>query len=281
MAEQTGKITDDKILRPVRDWPDRFKASLFVLGMIALAAFLIVILKNDLVNKKIVEAHDAVLDYIGAHGFVLEDIIVTGRQRTSLEDVEKILDLKRGDNILKVDVRRLKQDLETLPWIRDVRIRRSFLPNILLIEIEEKEVLAIWQLNERFYPLDMDGYVIEADYRPDKPILLIVGAGAAENILPFLHMVKKISPEFLPRIKVANYISKRRWNIILDDIRNGVTIKLPEENTEEAWKKLIKLDEAQGILKRKLTIIDLRLEDKVTVKLRKSRLRAKKTEHKI
>lgn len=281
MAEQTGKITDDKILRPVRDWPDRFKASLFVLGMIALAAFLIVILKNDLVNKKIVEAQNAVLDYIGAHGFVLEDIIVTGRQRTSLEDVEKILDLKRGDNILKVDVRRLKQDLETLPWIRDVRIRRSFLPNILLIEIEEKEVLAIWQLNERFYPLDMDGYVIEADYRPDKPILLIVGAGAAENILPFLHMVKKISPEFLPRIKVANYISKRRWNIILDDIRNGVTIKLPEENTEEAWKKLIKLDEAQGILKRKLTIIDLRLEDKVTVKLRKSRLRAKKTEHKI
>ncbi len=281
MAEQTGKITDDKILRPVRDWPDRLKASLFVLGMIALAAFLIVILKNDLVNKKIVEAQNAVLDYIGAHGFVLEDIIVTGRQRTSLEDVEKILDLKRGDNILKVDVRRLKQDLETLPWIRDVRIRRSFLPNILLIEIEEKEVLAIWQLNERFYPLDMDGYVIEADYRPDKPILLIVGAGAAENILPFLHMVKKISPEFLPRIKVANYISKRRWNIILDDIRNGVTIKLPEENTEEAWKKLIKLDEAQGILKRKLTIIDLRLEDKVTVKLRKSRLRAKKTEHKI
>ncbi len=281
MAEQTGKITDDKILRPVRDWPDRLKASLFVLGMIALAAFLIVILKNDLVNKKIVEAQNAVLDYIGAHGFVLEDIIVTGRQRTSLEDVEKILDLKRGDNILKVDVRRLKQDLEALPWIRDVRIRRSFLPNILLIEIEEKEVLAIWQLNERFYPLDMDGYVIEADYRPDKPILLIVGAGAAENILPFLHMVKKISPEFLPRIKVANYISKRRWNIILDDIRNGVTIKLPEENTEEAWKKLIKLDEAQGILKRKLTIIDLRLEDKVTVKLRKSRLRAKKTEHKI
>ena len=281
MAEQTGKITDDKILRPVRDWPDRLKASLFVLGMIALAAFLIVILKNDLVNKKIVEAQNAVLDYIGAHGFVLEDIIVTGRQRTSLEDVEKILDLKRGDNILKVDVRRLKQDLETLPWIRDVRIRRSFLPNILLIEIEEKEVLAIWQLNERFYPLDMDGYVIEADYRPDKPILLIVGAGAAENILPFLHMVKKISPEFLPRVKVANYISKRRWNIILDDIRNGVTIKLPEENTEEAWKKLIKLDEAQGILKRKLTIIDLRLEDKVTVKLRKSRLRAKKTEHKI
>ena len=129
--------------------------------------------------------------------------------------------------------------------------------------------------------LDTDGYVIEADYRPDKPILLVVGAGAAENILPFLRMVENISPEYLSRIKVANYISKRRWNIILDDIRTGVTIKLPEENVAAAWKKLLKLDAAQGILKRKLTFIDLRLEDKVTVKLRKSKIKQEKPEHNI
>ena len=84
-------------------------------------------------------------------------------------------------------------------------------------------------------------------------------------------MVKDISPQYLDRIKVANFISKRRWNIILDDIRKGVTVKLPEDNLEKAWKKLIKLDETKGILKRKLTIIDLRLDGKVTVKLRKSR----------
>lgn len=67
---------------------------------------------------------------------------------------------------------------------------------------------------------------------------------------------------------MANFISGRRWNLILDDIRNGITIKLPEENIEAAWKKLVKLDETKGIFKRKLTIIDLRLPDKVVVKLR-------------
>ena len=57
---------------------------------------------------------------------------------------------------------------------------------------------------------------------------------------------------------------------MLDDIENGITIKLPEENVEQAWKKLLKLDATNGILKRKLTIIDLRLPEKVTVKLKKT-----------
>ena len=39
---------------------------------------------------------------------------------------------------------------------------------------------------------------------------------------------------------------------------------------KKAWKKLLKLDATNGILKRKLTILDLRLEDKVTVKLKRS-----------
>ena len=36
---------------------------------------------------------------------------------------------------------------------------------------------------------------------------------------------------------------------------------------EEAWKKLVKLDKTRGILKRKLTFIDLRLKNKVIVKI--------------
>ena len=44
---------------------------------------------------------------------------------------------------------------------------------------------------------------------------------------------------------------------------------ISEDNIEQAWKKLIKLDQTQGLLKRKLTFIDLRLKNKVIVKLGK------------
>lgn len=279
--ESLKKDENNRVIRPPKEWPNRLKATLFVLVLTAVVAAIIVILKNDLVHKKIAETENYVLDFIGAQGFGVQDIVITGRGRTTLKELENAIGLKRGDNILKVDVKRLKRDLENLPWVRDVAVSRSLMPNILKIEIQEKKVLAIWQLNERFYPLDMDGYVIEADYRPDKPILLVVGAGAAENITAFLAKIKDIDKKYLPRIKVANYISKRRWNIILDDIRDGITIKLPEEDVEGAWKKLLKLDASKGILKRKLTIIDLRLKDKVTVKLRKTKVKQRMPEHKI
>ena len=59
------------------------------------------------------------------------------------------------------------------------------------------------------------------------------------------------------------------------------TVKLPEENYAEAWKKLIKLEKTKGILKRKLTIIDLRLDGKVVVKLKKSNLNKNTIEQKL
>ena len=86
-----------------------------------------------------------------------------------------------------------------------------------------------------------------------------------------LEAIKDDGDTYLQRIKVANFISQRRWNLILDDIKEGITVKLPEEDIEDAWKKLLKLNETKGILKRKLTIIDLRLPHKIVVKLRKTR----------
>ncbi len=259
------------VLAPEREWPLRLAGSLAVLGIIALLAAVILTLKNDLVNKRLAEAWDEFYDWAGEQGFVLDDIIVSGRKKTTREEVAAALGLKRGDNILKTDLYELKQKLEQLPWVKEAEVRRSFFPNVLSINLKEKEVRAVWQISEKFYPLDDEGKIIDADFRATEPVLLIVGAGAPENMKNLLENLKGGDPSYLKRIKVANFISKRRWNLILDDIREGVTIKLPEENIAEAWNKLLKLNETKGILKRKLTIIDLRLPHKIVVKLRKSK----------
>lgn len=265
------KQTAGLVLAPEREWPLRLAGSLAVLGIIALLAAVILTLKNDLVNKRLSEAWDEFYDWAGKQGFVLDDIIVSGREKTTREEVAAALGLKRGDNILKIDLYELKRKLEQLPWIKEAEVRRSFFPNVLSINLTEKEVRAVWQISEKFYPLDDEGKIIDADFRATEPVLLIVGAGAPENMKNLLENLKGGDASYLKRIKVANFISKRRWNLILDDIREGVTIKLPEENIAEAWNKLLKLNETKGILKRKLTIIDLRLPHKIVVKLRKSK----------
>ncbi len=268
----------NRVIMPVNDLLSRSKAVLFVLFITFFSAFIVVVLKNDLVNKKIDEFENIVLDYVGKENFLLDDIVVSGRNRTSIDDILKNINMNRGDNLLKANVVKIKQDLETLPWVRDVEIKRSFFPNVLNVEIKEKEVLAIWQLNEKFYPLDMNGYVIEADYVPNGDVLLVVGPKASEKFIDFLKKIRKVDEEYIKRIKVASFISNRRWNVILDDIKDGVTIKLPEKKYDDAWKKLIKLEKTKGILKRKLTIIDLRSEGKIIVKLKKNSLSKKNKE---
>ena len=276
MSETEQKIIEKKqagnnVLSLEREWSLRLAGSIIVLAFIALLAAIILTLKNDLVNKRINETQEAFYDWVGSIGFVLNDVVVTGRGKTTLKEIENALNLKRGDNILKINLFDLKEKLEKLPWVKEAEVRRSFFPNVITINLKEKEVHAVWQISEKFYPLDEDGKIIDADFRATDPVLLIVGAEAPDNMKNLLDSLKKGDPMYLKRIKVANFISQRRWNLILDDIREGITVKLPEDNISEAWNKLIKLNETKGILKRKLTIIDLRLPNKVVVKIRKSK----------
>ena len=270
--ETENKKTEAKsavnIIRPEKEWPWRLAGTLAVLGMIFMTAAAILTLKNDLISKRLNDLRDNFYEWGGKQGLVLEDVVISGREHTEKEDINQVLQLERGANMLKLNADDIKRRLETLPWVKEAEVRRSFFPNVLNISIRERKVKAIWQINEKFYPLDADGEVIKADYRISEPILLIVGAGAPENFKNLLVALKDGDKDYIERVKVANFISGRRWNLILDDIRNGITIKLPEENIEAAWKKLVKLDETKGIFKRKLTIIDLRLPDKVVVKLR-------------
>ncbi len=260
---------NNKLIKMPLLWPARLRLTLFMLLFIAIIASCSIILKQKLIQSQIQKYYDYAIDFMGQHGFKLQDVIVSGRLRTTIDDINKILALHRQDNFLNIDVIQIKRRLEELPWVRDVTVKRSFFPNILQIKIQEKEVLALWQLNQRFYPLDLDGYVIEAEYKPNQQILLVVGEDAPENLMHLLNAIKKIDETYLPRLKVANYISKRRWNLTFDDINNGITIKLPSEDFASALTKLINLDKTSAILKRKLTIIDLRLPDKMIVKMRK------------
>lgn len=261
------------VVKEPKEFVFRLVGNLFILGSIFFAAFISLLLNTDVVEEKITLFSQQFYNFAAEKGLVLNDVVVLGRDKTQKEDLLQVLQVKRGDNFLKIDIHSLKSRIETLPWVKNVVIKRKFFPNVLEIAIQERNVRSIWQINEKFYPIDEDGNVINAAFEPREPILLIVGDGAPENINQLLKNIDA-NKKVLARVKVANFISKRRWNLVLDDIEEGITIKLPEENVEKAWKKLLKLDATSGILKRKLTIIDLRLDGKVTVKIKKTDAKA-------
>ena len=252
-----------------REWPYRLLGNTLIMGIIFFLASVAITIKTDLINKKLLSLQDSFYILTSNLGFTIDDIIVTGRKRTSVQSILNTLGLSRRSNILNINLHELQDRIETLPWVKSARIQRTFFPNVINIYISEHQVKSLWQYNEKFHPIDEDGHVIDASYTPTSPILLIVGSKAPENINQLLEIIKTDS-EIFSRVKVANFISERRWDLILDDIEHGITIKLPEDNIAAAWKKLIKLNASKNILKRKLTNIDLRLPGKVIVKLEKT-----------
>ena len=248
------------------DAPFRFFAHLFLIFFGACCVLTAITLRDSLIEKKIDEIKNEVFDYAAKHGFAIEDIVIEGRDQTTLEALKNELGLSRNDSILSVDLNQMKSKIEDMPWIDKAEVKRSYFPNVLQINLKEKDIIALYQTGEFYYPVDKDGHVIEAEYVPSRPFLILVGDGAPEHLADLIKITSS-EPLLAERIKAAVWHSGRRWDLIFDDLENGLTVKMPEKNLEKAWKKLIKIDHKYGIFKRKLTFIDLRYEDKVTVNI--------------
>ena len=253
---------DHKIYETVL-WPYRLIGNMLLIGSIWLITVGVITIRHNLIGQQI----DSLLSEIYQKSAVIgDDVTFEGRNKTSKQDVLQAIKLSRGDNILNIDLQKVREDVQSLPWVKDVVVTRRYFPNIIHISIKEKTVKSIWQYQNEFYPIDEDGNIIETEYVPQQNVLQIVGEGAPEHIKDLLQTIEKDKDVF-SRLKAANYISQRRWDLIFDNVEHGITVKMPEDDLESAWKKLVKLDKTHGILKYKLTFIDLRLKNKVIVKV--------------
>lgn len=261
-------VANDKIYEPII-WPYRLLGNLLLLGCIWVVTLGVISVRHNLVGQQIDSLLTELYNKSAMIGWGLNDITLEGREQTSKEEVLQAVDLQRGDNILEIDLAAIYQRVKALPWVKEASVSRRYFPNVIHVSIKEKKVRAIWQYQQKFYPLDEDGQIIETEFMPKKRLLQIVGQGAPEHFNELLKVVES-DAELFARLRAANFISNRRWDLIFDDVENGVIVKFPEENFADAWKKLVKLDKTRGILKRKLTFIDLRLKNKVIVRLNTS-----------
>lgn len=267
MLDAVKKMTDNhKIYQPIL-WPYRLIGNFLLLMLIWLVALGIVTIRNDLIGKQFKTLLSEVYQQSVNWGWGLDDITIEGRQKTTKIEVLETVGLQRGDNILKIDLAEIQQKVKSLPWVKEAIVTRRYFPNIIHISLKERYIKSIWQYRNEFYPLDEDGEIIETEYVPQKNVLQIVGPGAPEHIKDLLNIIED-DKEIFAQLKAANFISQRRWDLIFNDIENGITVKMPEEDLAKAWKKLVKLDKTRGILKYKLTFIDLRLKNKVIVKVK-------------
>jgi cell division protein FtsQ len=206
------------------------------------------------------DARDAAAN---AAGFRIAAIALSGERHVSREEILAVAGVTGTTSLLFFDVDAARDRLKTNPWIADATVLKLY-PDRLQIGIKEREAFALWQQAGRVSVVAGDGTVLEPYVNPRLIRLpLVVGLGAAAAAKEFLALLDRY-PELRDQVRASVLISERRWNLRL---RNGLDIRLPETDVEQALATLVALDKDKKLLSRDIVAIDLRLPDRVTVRL--------------
>jgi cell division protein FtsQ len=213
-------------------------------------------------GRQIDRGLDAFYRMTADSGLSVQDVLVTGRQRTAPSRVLATLDVARGTPILAVDPTGAKARLETLHWVHRATVERR-LPEVLFIRLVERQPLALWQLGGKVSVVDDRGEVLaQADPADFAELPLIVGAGAPLEAAALLRVLES-EPDLHRLVTAAVRVGGRRWNLQLEE---GVEVRLPEAGAEQAWAELARIVRQHGLLERDVAVIDLRIPDRMVVR---------------
>lgn len=196
-------------------------------------------------------------------GFAVEDVRVSGNQHTSEIDILQLLGLDGSTSLLGLDIAEARKALSELPWVESAEVRKVY-PSTVEVMLRERQAYAIWQHGTDLSLIERSGSVI-APLRDNKfaSLPLFVGRDA-ETAAASIDAEFAKWPSIASRVKAFVRVGGRRWDVHMD---NGIVVRLPEEDITAALARLNRLDEEQNILTRDIALVDLRLPDRVTVRL--------------
>ncbi|RIX98791.1 cell division protein FtsQ/DivIB [Aureimonas flava] len=206
----------------------------------------------------------AVIDAVAEPlGMSIETVDVTGYAETSEIDVLQTLWMAGAQTLPALDVTAAREAIEAMPWIESATIEKEY-PNRVKIALVERKPFALWQRDKDLWIVDHDGREI-VPYATTRftDLPFVVGPGAAREAADILDKMALV-PELDQRIKAYVRVGDRRWDLRLD---NGVVIRLPELDPIEAAATVMRVDRNEGLLARDIVSVDMRLSDRMVVKL--------------
>ena len=208
------------------------------------------------------QVQDLADDAASAAGFRISEIALTGEHHLSREDILHLAGITGRTSLLFLDAAHARGRLLADPWVAEATVLKLY-PDRLRIGIKERAAFALWQKDGHVALIAADGTVLEPDVTPQFAALpLVVGEGAAHDAKDFLALTARY-PALAKQVAASVLVADRRWNLHL---QNGVEVLLPEDDPDRALQILTDLDRDKSLLSRDITVVDLRLPDRVTVR---------------
>ena len=215
------------------------------------------------VEAALAELSDARDALANTFGFRITSIALAGGHQLTREEILTIAGVTGRTSLLFLDATAARARLKANPWVVEATVLKLY-PGRLHVSIVEREAFALWQKDGKVVVISADGTVLEPYVtRRFARLPMVVGAGSETKAKDFLATVDQV-PSIRDQLQSAILVANRRWNLKL---KNGIDIKLPETGVEAALATLVRLDQTKKLLTRDIEVVDLRLADRVTVRL--------------
>lgn len=223
-----------------------------ILLVAALALFLADEARRDAVQAQYTLIHDAIID---RPEFQVTELQLPEMTRELEKTVRQKLDLDLPQSSFRLDFDALRQDVESLDWVRSADLR-LLSGGVLALSVTERIPAILWRSEAGLELLDTEGvrvaYVMRRAVRPDLP--LIAGKGANDHVTEALELFEAAEP-LGARLRGMVRMGERRWDLVLD---RDQRIRLPEQGAIAALERILALDQAQDLLARELLVADMR-----------------------
>ncbi len=208
--------------------------------------------------------HGSPLDVVARHlGFPIAAVTISGLKELDAREILTAAGVTPDNSLLFLNAAAVRDRLTALPLVRDAVVGKLF-PDRLTIALDERDPKAIWQNGGALSIVSSDGVVIDTvtDDRFNG-LPFVVGEGANAHFNDYLALLDRAG-DLRPRIVAGMRVGDRRWSVKLD---NGVEVMLPEQGANEAMDRLVALDRQAKLLDKDVVSIDLRVPNRVSVRL--------------
>ncbi|MGE9550962.1 cell division protein FtsQ [Erwinia amylovora] len=197
----------------------------------------------------------------------LSRLVVTGQTHyTTNDDIRQaILSLGAPGTFMSQDVDIIQQQIERLPWIQQVSVRKQW-PDELKIHLVEYVPVARWN---DLHMVDAEGksFSVPANHVGKEELPMLYGPeGSESEVLTGYHQMSDLLAASKFKLKAASMTARRSWQLVLSD---DVRLELGRTEDMKRLKRFIQLyptlqQQAQTGNKR-ISYVDLRYDSGAAV----------------
>ena len=206
---------------------------------------------------------NSVLSSASSHmGFEASKLVVNGHKNLDINVLQARLATQLGNSLFSFKVDAARDEVLNDPWVKSATVRKVY-PDTIVVDVVEREPVALWQFKGEVHLIARDGFVISKAEPKHMRLPQVVGEGANKAAAEFLSVVSRF-PMISQKASAYVRVAGRRWNVRMND---GPQVLLPEADWQVALSELEGLQASKELLDRDILQIDMRLADRLVIKL--------------